>query len=64
MCILHAFYFYLVKRMFEVKIPREVIQRARRVAEQIHKNRSGNKDKFLQGDEARNENIVKLEVVK
>lgn len=39
--------------MLEVQIPFEVIQRARKVADRIHENRAGNKDKFLQGDEAR-----------
>lgn len=39
--------------MIEVKIPYEVIQQARKVADEIHENRIGNKDKFLQGDEAK-----------
>ncbi len=39
--------------MLEVKIPYEVIKKARKAAEEIHANRTGNKDKFLQGDEAK-----------
>ena len=39
--------------MLRVKIPFKVIERSRAVADEIHKNRAGNKDKFLQGDEAR-----------
>lgn len=43
--------------MYQVKIPYHVIQDARVVAEQIHKNRSGNKDKFMQGDEAKADRV-------
>ena len=39
--------------MLRVKIPFKVIENSRAVADEIHKNRAGNKDKFLQGDEAR-----------
>lgn len=39
--------------MWQVKIPFEVIKQARFVADKIHANRAGNKDKFLQGDEAK-----------
>jgi len=39
--------------MLQVKIPYEVIQKARKAADAIHANRAGNKDKFLQGDEAK-----------
>jgi len=43
--------------MWQVKIPFEVIQKARKVAGEIHTNRSGNKDKFLQGDEAKADRV-------
>ncbi len=43
--------------MWQVKIPFEVIEKARKVADEIHVNRSGNKDKFLQGDEAKADRI-------
>ena len=43
--------------MWRVKIPFEVIEEARKVAEEIHKNRAGNRDKFLQGDEAKADRV-------
>ena len=39
--------------MWQIKIDYETIQKARKAAEDIHVNRAGNKDKFLQGDEAK-----------
>ncbi len=43
--------------MWQVKIPYEVIQKARKAAEEIYKNRSRNNDKFLQGDEAKADRV-------
>lgn len=43
--------------MLQVKIPYEVIQKARKAADDIHANRAGNKDKFLQGDEAKADRV-------
>jgi len=39
--------------MLRVKIPFKVIKDARIVADEIYRNRTGNKDKFVQGDEAK-----------
>ncbi len=41
----------------EAKIPYEIIKAARAFADKVHKNRAGNVDKFLQGDEARADRI-------